>query len=33
VCFSKGPGSTRARSCPTDGFSAMRRVLAIGRAA
>jgi hypothetical protein len=33
VCFWNGPGSTRARSCPTLGFSAMRRVLAMGRAA
>jgi hypothetical protein len=29
VCFSKGPGRTRARSLPTDGFSAMTSVLAM----
>jgi hypothetical protein len=25
-----GPGSTRARSCPTDGFSAIKSVFDIG---
>ncbi len=30
VCFSNGPGSTRARSCPTEGFSAMTSALPMG---